>query len=525
MKQTANSRSTPVSKPAKSPKAAKPAKQTASRFVEAVGVTIDKDEDDWRPLTGDNKRDLSPVKQKRMQELARYQWESNLLANTIIELPVAYLLAQGVTLTSEDEEAQKHLTRFWNDPINEMDLKLPKKVRELSVYGEQCYPVFVNQANGRLRIGYLNPTLIETVVTDPDNAEQPIGIVTVKDKKGEARRYRVIINGPESSFTGRTQEIRQTFDAGEAFFFKVNDLSDGSRGRSDLLAQIDWLDAYEDYLFGELDRAKFLRTFLWDVELTGATPEEVKMRAKEITAPSPGAVRVHNDAEKWHAETPALQAGDSSEMARLVRNHVLGGSRLPSHWFGGGEDANRATAGEMSEPTFKSLSMRQRFLKYMLEMIGRYQLRKAFKVGEDEEIDLAEPKFQCQAVFPEMVARDISKFAAALGQAATAAAILVDKGFITRQTAVRMLGAVITNLGVDIDPEEELKNAEEELKKAKEARDAADTLLPNPPDIEEGQDGNGASEIGAGGEDGNQAANKMGNKAKPPKKPKPGNDA
>jgi hypothetical protein len=50
-----------------------------------------------------------------------------------------------------------------------MSLKLPKKVRELSIYGEQCYPTFVNELDGFVRLGYLDPSLIETIVKDPDN--------------------------------------------------------------------------------------------------------------------------------------------------------------------------------------------------------------------------------------------------------------------------------------------------------------------------------------------------------------------
>ncbi|HFD87758.1 MAG TPA: hypothetical protein ENJ35_08810, partial [Gammaproteobacteria bacterium] len=277
------------------------------KFVEAAGVTIDADDDQWRKLTGQANRDLSPLTQQRMQKLALYLWESNLLANRIVELPLAFMLAEGVRLVAADEIIQEQLDRFWNDPINSMDLKLPKKARELSLFGEQCWPVFVNEMSGHVRLGYLDPALIETVVTDPDNAEQAIGVVTTKDKKGRARRFRVIVNGADDDlFTERTRAIRETFTDGECFYFPINDLSNGSRGRSDLLAQIDWLDAFDQFMFGEIDRAQFMRAFMWDITLTGATPDEIKVRSREIAAPSPGSVRIHNDAEKWDAVTPDL---------------------------------------------------------------------------------------------------------------------------------------------------------------------------------------------------------------------------
>lgn len=435
----------------------------------SIGVTIDADEDNWRPLSGDTKRDLSPVSQRRMRDMALYLWESNLLANRLIELPLAYMLAEGVTLRCGDKDNQALLKRFWRDPINNMDIKIIKKVRELAIFGEQCYPTFVNEHSGHVRLGYLDPALIETVVIDPDNPEQPIGIVTVKDKKGVARRYRVIVNGPEDVFTKRTQEIRATFNDGETFYFTINDLSNGRRGRSDLLAQIDWLDGYDQFLFGELDRSKFLRAFLWDVTLTGATPDEIKKRATEITAPNPGSVRVHNEQEVWKTEAPSLGASDSEGAARLFRNHVLGGGTLPEHWFGGGGDVNRATAGEMGDPTFKMFSQRQKFLKYMLESIGFYVLRQNELAAGRGEPDAEDEKFEVEAEFPELTTRDTAAYAQALQQVVAGATLAVTSKFLTVETAIRIINSVASRLGVEIDAAAELEAVIAEAGKKQEA--------------------------------------------------------
>lgn len=445
---------------------------------EAAGVSIDADEDQWRKLTTDGRRDLAPMTQLRMQKLAHYLWESNLLANRIIELPLAFLLAEGVRLVATDALVQEALDRFWKDPINQMDIKLVKKARELSLFGEQCWPAFVNAFSGQVRLGYLDPALIETVVTDPDNAEQPIGIVTAKDKHGRARRYRVIVNGAETElFTARTQAIRETFADGDCFYFRINDLSSGSRGRSDLLAQIDWLDAFDQYLFGELDRAQFMRAFLWDITLTGATPDEVKERARQIRPPSPGGVRVHNDAEKWDAVTPDLKAADSSENARLFRNHVMGGATLPEHWYGGGGDVNRATAGEMGEPTFKIFTMRQTYIGYILTMIGQYVIRQWELANSRKEPDLLDPVYAFYVQFPEMVARDTTKYAAALQQVTVAAAMLIANKLMTRKRALQLIEKIAAQLGVEFDAATELAAA---LKEA--GKEAEDDVFTDPPD-------------------------------------------
>lgn len=440
---------------------------------EAAGITVDADEDGWRRLTGDNNRDLSPLTQRRMQELAVYLWKTNPLANRLVELPLVYLLAEGVTLTAKDEEAQGWLDDMWGDPINRLDIKLSKYVREMALFGEQCWPVFVNEFTGHMRLGYLDPALIATVITDPDNATQPIGIITTKNKKGEARRYRVIINGPEDVFSKRTQEIRASFTDGDCFYYTVNDLCTAARGHSDLLAQLDWLDAYDQALFGEVERWNYLRAFIWDVTLKGATKEEVDRKAREIEIPNAGGVRVHNDAEEWQAITPDLQSVDGSSFARLFRNHIMGGGTLPEHWYGGGGDVNRATAGEMGEPTFKVFSFRQRTWKHIIEEVGAYQIRcRARAAGVETMAD--EPEFRPVAQFPELTARDTTKYASALQQVIAGAILAIDRNLLSEASAVALIALVAAQLGLEVDPATEL-----EAVRADAARRAEQDVFPD----------------------------------------------
>lgn len=431
---------------------------------EAAGTTVDADEGDWRRLTGDGMRDLAPLTQDRMQRIVHYLWEANLLANRIIEIPLAYLLAQGVTWRVDDDDAQQALKRHWKDGINCYDIKLPKKVRELALFGEQCYPVFRDENSGFVRLGYLDPALIETVVTDPENREQPIGIVQRRDKKGIARRYRIIVNEPETAFAPRTQEIRATFTDGDCFYFRVNDLCSATRGRSDLLAQADWLDAYDGFLFGEIDRAIGMRAYMWDVTLTGASPEDVEAKAKKIAAPRSGAVRVHNDSEVWKAESPTMQAYDAERSARLFRNHMLGGATMPEHWFGGAENVNRATGESMTEPTEKTLDMRQRYIGYMLEQIATYVLRSNWHALDRDLKDSEQQILDTLKVeWPELTAKDTTKYATALMQLTAAVATAIGEGLLTHETALRVIAAMAERLGVEIDVEEELAKAKKEL--------------------------------------------------------------
>lgn len=431
-------------------------KKQPEKFVESVGISVE--EEGFTKLTGDKDRSLSSLTQERMQELAVFLWKSNPLANRIIELPLVYLLAEGVTMNVQDETAQQWLNEFWNDPINQMDIKLPKKVREMSLFGEQCWPVFKNPTNGAVRLGYLDPGLIKEVKTDPDNTEQPIGVVTkALGKKRKSKKYRIIVPGSENIFGEEAKKIREEFNDGECFYFNINALSSSSRGLSDLLATMDWLDLYDKALFGEVERWDALRSFIWDVTLRGATEETVKKRASEIEVPSSGGVRVHNDAETWQAVTPDLQAANGAENARTVRNHILGGSTLPEHWYGGGGDVNRSTAGEMGEPTFKTFKFRQTEWKHILETVCFYaiysRLEKTGNIPEDLR------NYRPVAQFPELTHRDTSVYAAALQQTVVAVGIAVEKSMMTEETAVAVIGSMISRIGIEVNPAKELEQA------------------------------------------------------------------
>jgi len=456
-----------------------PATGGEQRMVEAAG-SQSVDEPGWTRLTGDgltrqNARDLTPMAQDRMAKLAEWLWQSNLLANRLTELPLAYLLAEGVRLQCKDTEHQKLLDAFWNDPINNWPLKLTPRVRALGLLGEQCYIAHVNEASGFVRLGYLDPRQIGSVVMDPDNPEQPIGVVTKRDDKGRYWKYRVVVLGDDAElFTQRTAQIRaEDFTDGECLLYQVNKFPDGSRGRSDLLGQMDWLDAYDGFLFDEIDRISYLRSFVWDVKLTGADDGKVKQFDKDFKAPAPNSKFVHNDSVELKAVAPELQAADTSESARLLRNHVLGGATVPEHWFGGGGDVNRAAASEMGEPTFKVYTARQSMLKLMLEEIGRFVLWKAVDAGKP---DWSDEKWKVTAVFPELVSKDLTKFAAAMSQVATAVILLIDNNLLTQERGLQLIADIASRFGQEIDAAAELEKARAEGARRQKEKAAQDSF-------------------------------------------------
>ena len=86
-----------------------------------VGGAVDSDDHLYRSLTGSN-RDLTPVTQDRMINVAAYLYDTNLTAARMIEIVRDYVIGDGITYTCENEDVKTILDNHWDDPINNWEL-------------------------------------------------------------------------------------------------------------------------------------------------------------------------------------------------------------------------------------------------------------------------------------------------------------------------------------------------------------------------------------------------------------------
>lgn len=439
----------------------------AARLKAAVVGT---DEPGFRKLTGSPLRALPSVTQERMIEIAYWLWKTNPLGNWMIEIIKNFVLAEGMPYEAVNDDVKAVLDDFWFDPINRMDLYLENYVRELGIYGEQIWPVYVSEQTGKVRLGYIDPASVKEVVTDPENVKCAIGVILKsKDGTSAGKKYKVILDGETEVFISEgAKTLRDSYTDGEVFFFKVNNVTNAPRGTSDLFVVSDWLDGYEQFLFDYADKWPMLNSFVWDVLLEGMDEAQINEWLKTNGGPpKPGAVRAHNEKVTWTAVTPELKAVDADKGARLLRNHIMGAKGLPEHWYGGGGDVNRATAGEMNLPTMKMIASRQLTVKYILEFVFTYVIRKSIekkylKVSEAEAFDFT-------ISIPEIEQKDIAKSSTALTQLSQSLVSAQTMGWIDKQTAQKVYAFGLNFLGFEYDPEtvqEKLK--EEEARKGYE---------------------------------------------------------
>jgi len=459
----------------------------------------------FRPLSKSD-RDLAPAQHDKAQSLAYYLWETNPFAKRITNLTVDYVLGEGVRAVAKDDDPsladamQKRLDLFWFDPVNRLDLKLFDKVRELGLYGEQCWSVAVNPVDGHVRLGYIDPLIIVDIITDPRNAEIPVAVklrstpgqpdlyyrvIHVDDRPGSPSFGRMVgreeIDGAPAEIVfdpGRHDATPIVF-AGDCFYFAVNKVSNAKRGRPDLMAVTDWVDGYDQFVAGELDRLLLMKGFIWDVTLTGLQQPEIDAYAAKQGPPTPGSVRYHNDRVQWQAVTPDLKGVDTVAHADLLASYIATGSGLAKTWLNATDDTNKASATELAEPTFKFLAARQRYCRYVIDQVVTFVLDQAELHGvlprRPSEPGMRRPvAWAFEVQFPELRPKDLGALSTTFSQAMDGVVKARADLLLDEETAQEVVAMLVGLLGVEVD----IEAMRERLKAEQKERDEQAALLP-----------------------------------------------
>ncbi|MDA8137992.1 MAG: hypothetical protein M0036_04990 [Desulfobacteraceae bacterium] len=454
-------------------------RQVAERLPAAVGLQLD--QIGWRRLTGAPTRELAMMDQARAIEVAYWLWKTNPLAKWIVEVVVAHVAAKGMPITCRNNEVKKIVEDFWYDPVNRMDLNWERFIREMGIYGELCWPVAVAEQTGRVRMGYIDPAYIQEVFCDPHNVRIKIGVTIGGTNADLQRRLAIVIDDENEDFLSEDgRALRRTFTDGECFLFTVNALTNEMRGTSDLFTVADHLDNYEQFLFDSGDKHRRFNSFFYDITVTGADEKKLASERADYEPPRTGGAFIHNEKVTAQAVNPDFKADDSQTAARLHRNHILGSVGLPEHWFGGGGDVNRATAGEMDAPARKIITNRQETVKNMLEVMVDYVIAKAVAaryltgVPEDELYD-----YEVQT--PDISEKDVAKLSTMLQQVSASLAVAETQEWISKEEARKAFAYFLGFVGYEYNPEAvEIAPGYEDYKKAEGRRPKAEGNKPLP---------------------------------------------
>lgn len=389
----------------------------------------------WTP------REISPDIHRRMLLYVKKFYDSNPLARRIIEMTKNFILGEGIYFEAENKEVQNVLEEFWYDDINNWPIKQHERILELCLYGELFIPVSVNPRNGAVTLGHIDPYFVVRVIPDLNN---PTVIDRIEAQivpwDVERREFKVIRKDrdPFSPTYGKL--------SGEVFVFMINKTCNQLRGTSDLLPILDWLDAYDQFLFNRLERESFINNFVWDVTLEGADAEEIENFVKALQPPSPGTVRAHNERVKWEVIAPDLESGDAQKEAALIRAHILAGAGFPPHYFSDFSGV-RATAYEAYFPTEKNLVARQKLVKAFIEYIFQFVIDQAI-IHKRLPMNIST---EFEVYFPEISIRDVERTARSFRYFMLGLAEAKEKGWLRDEECRKIVSSIISQIGVELE--------------------------------------------------------------------------
>lgn len=448
-------------------------------FLEAAIQNIGDESDSYkyRKLSGGN-RDLLPLQYVKAADMAFWLWQRNPLAQRIIQIITDFCVgedfkveckimetqADGTEIEIDNEMAQKCFDEFCDDSINNFHEDFPLIAQELFLFGEVLLPTAVNETNGDVRIGFYDSKLISEVVPDETGKR----VKAVKVKNGTREDVLSVVNTNLDSASEKFGKRE-----GQALYFRINRVLSQTRGHSELIQSLDWIDGLDQFMFNSLEGNALRNAFFYDVEMAGFKQEDIDKL--KVNPPKPGTVKVHNEKVKWTAITPSLQAAETAEATRLFKNFILAGKGYPEHWFADGGNTNLATAEQMSVPVMRMLKRKQNQIKSVAKEICLYVLDQKM-IYNPSYMGLKEnQRIEVQVHSFDFNRDDSAVVASAFVQTVTALVSAAQKGWVSDETAKRIVDGNVTRLGVKVDENETVEMIKEK-NQTKEGEDIYDNL-------------------------------------------------
>jgi hypothetical protein len=446
-----------------------------------------------------NTRKLIDISWPAVCEAAERVWR-NPLGEWIIRTVTSHVVGGGVhyKVTVNDkpsEEGQKRVDDFWNDPANGMDRLLPQLVQFLFVYGVQiipCFPRWKAEGGGSIgdaviEIGTLDPRALGEVRANPVNPREIVAVevgsptdrkiwrVVHNDRTRENRRIGLLPEGDKW-----VDEYGVQYD-GACFYWRHGNAPFEKVGYPLLMRQVDYLDQADRHFFDIVERVLALQQFIWDVTIKGAsTKEAIDKIAKEQGIhdgpPRPRAIRYHNDNITWQAVTPNLGMSDITPLSRNILLFVLGSAGIPLHWFGEGENTNRASAESMARPTRKLFEALQDEVRWYVEDLLGYVIDTAVLAKK-----LPDVEYKIAVEMPQVAVADTASDATTLKTIGDAMQVAIGAGILTEGQAAEIYKTISGQIGIEVrelTPEEKKEIADKKEAAEKMAADNADKEVP-----------------------------------------------
>lgn len=348
----------------------------------------------WRRLAGAAQTEFTIDGIKRGAELSRIMGVVNPLIKRAIELRIAYIWGQGVSITAKangDEDGEQDVNAVVQAFLDDKGTKRvfssaaahETNERTLATDGNLFVALYTDPLFGRVQPRSIPLAEIQDIITNPDDRSDPWYY------KRSTYRTELVITGGRETFTTETQAVTYHPAAGyqpgpgakprtingslvrwdaPVMHLAVNRLDGWKYGIGDAYASLPWARGYKDFLEDWLRLAKALSRWAWRAQSKGRNQTQVRGKlsappaANAITGEPQraGATYIAPEGQGLEAipKTGATLDADSGRPAAAL---VAAGMGLPVTMLLGdpGITGARATAETLDTPTERTMEGRQ----------------------------------------------------------------------------------------------------------------------------------------------------------------------
>jgi len=399
------------------------------------------DDQGWQRVMMEGQREFDASGRRKIAEFSRVMFLKNPLINRAVTLQAMYVWAQGVSVTSDDEETQAFIDAFFADAKNQSEFghqARTLKEQDLQVFGNLFFALFTDAIEGATRVRTIPADEIADIICDPDDAKQPWLYKRCWSQPVLNENTGVLTSTPRTAYypaLGYEPDERRDAIAGApvmwdspVYHVKVGALSDMKFGVPETYQAIDWARAYKTFLENWFSIVKAYSRFAWQASGQGGQQlvDRLKTRLNASTSTggdtNPPATTASTFIGSGVKLDPIRTAGatTSAEDGRRGLLMVCAATGLPETFFGDVSTGNLATAKSLDRPTELKFRDRQELWKSILITILEYAIARNQRAANGRlRIAGGEKKLQIRVTFPPILEHDIREQIGAIVQGAT----------------------------------------------------------------------------------------------------------
>ncbi|HBG75123.1 MAG: hypothetical protein A2X25_14430 [Chloroflexi bacterium GWB2_49_20] len=352
-------------------------------------------------------------------------WRTNPIARWIVQLTNVFILGTGMEWECTNKRSSKFLKEFWEHPLNQLALQLPKWLDEQTRSGD-LFLLFSVDAAGMSYVRAVPSERIKEIQSKENDYQQETFFIQDDLNASPWPAY-------------NPAEPQTTF----MLHFPINQPVGCQFGESDLSPLLPWIGRLSTIVSDRvtLNHVRSMISFVMQGKFMDPASKQKRQREIELHPPKQGSVLVTDETEVWSVLSAKLDSSDAKEDILAVKKMIAVGVGVPLHYLAEPESSTRTTAEAAGTPTFKRFDDRQRQFKHTVLTI--LQIALAVRRHTDKSLPAA-PEIVINA--GDITERDNSLLSLAAARVEPALADLYDRKLIEEPEYLRIFYRMIGEL-------------------------------------------------------------------------------